>query len=210
VLSTLTVLSTHEPLQTSVARVKRQFRKLRRTSRWRHCIRGGVYGIEITYHAGTGWHVHVHVLAARQESWVQADLAAAWHRASEGAGRVVAIRDCDHDVRSGRCATLRSLCKPPTLRGWGPEQVAEFDALTHRKLGECFGALRGLRGALGDDDAESRDGAREAPLPKGGAPCPACGLPLAWACVPEAEVQAMMWVTARPISLALAQAKCPP
>src|SRR5215831_394990 len=201
VLITLTVLSTHEPLKTIVSRVQGRFAKLRRSKDWNGHILGGVGSMEITYHAGTGWHVHLHVLVACQERWAQADLAVAWRRASEGAGRVVDIRDRNQDIRSGRGAALCSLFKPPTLRGWGPAQVAEFDALARFKLGECYGALRGLRGALGKDGAESRAGAREAPRPKVGAPCPACGRPLAWARASQAEVQAMMWVTARPISL---------
>jgi Replication protein len=212
VLITLTVVSTHEPLKRIVLRLRGHFARLRRSALWRRCIRGGVYSIETTYHPTTGWHVHLHVLAARQAWCDQKELAAAWQRASRGEGQVVDIRDRDQDVRSGRCASLKYLFKPPTLRGWGPEQVAEFDALARLKLGECFGALRGLSGPLeaAEDGGAPRAGAREAPLPEGGAPCPACGLPLAWAREPEAEVQAMMWVTARPISLALAQATSPP
>jgi hypothetical protein len=205
VLITLTVLSTREPLQTIVPRVQRHFAKLRRSQAWKRCIRGGVGGTEITYHADTGWHVHLHVLAARQAWWAQADLAAAWQRASKGEGRVVDIRDRDQDVRAGRCGALRYPFKPPTLLGWGPDQVAEFNALARLKLGECYGALRGLAGAR-VTDAEPR----EAPLSELGAPCPACGRPLAWARVSQAEVEAMMWVTARPIALTTRRATSPP
>jgi hypothetical protein len=205
VLITLTVVSTHEPVKTIVARVQRHFAKLRRAKDWKRCIRGGVSGTEITYDPDAGWHVHLHVLAARQAWWAQADLAAAWHRASDGEGRVVDIRDRHEDVRSGRCAALRYLFKPPTLLGWGPDQVAEFDALARLKLGERYGALRGLAGARADD-VESP----EAPRSEVGVPCPACGMPLAWARVSRAELEAMMWVTARPISLTTAQATSPP
>jgi hypothetical protein len=209
VLITLTVVSTHDHLRTVVPRVQRHFAKLRRSKDWKRCIRGGIGGMEITYHADTGWHVHLHVLAARQAWWAQADLAAAWHRASHGDGRVVDIRDRDEDVRSGRCAALRYPFKLPTLLDWGPEQAVEFNALARLKLGECYGALRGLVRVL-EDDAQSCDEALEAPLPELSAPCPACGVPLAWARVSRAELEAMMWVTARPVSLTTARATSPP
>jgi hypothetical protein len=121
---------------------------------------------------------------------------------------VVDIRDRDEDVRSGRCASLRYLFKPPRLLGWGPEQVAEFDTLARRKLGECYGALRGLAGV--SEEAGLGEGAPEAPLPDVGDACPACGRPLIWACVSKAELDAMMWVAGVPISLTIAQATSPP
>jgi hypothetical protein len=33
---------------------------------WKCGIRGGVGSIETTYYPGIGWHIHAHVLAARQ------------------------------------------------------------------------------------------------------------------------------------------------
>jgi hypothetical protein len=209
VLITLTVVSTREQLKTIVTRVQRHFARLRRSAPWKRCIRGGIGSIEITYHPATGWHAHLHVLAARQAWWPQADLAAAWRRASRGDGHVVDIRDRDQDVRSGRCASLRYLFKPPRLLGWGPEQVAEFDALTRLKLGECYGTLRGLASTL-EDEAESSEGTLEAPFPEVGDACPACGLPMAWARVSRAELEAMMWVRGDPISRTIARAKGPP
>jgi hypothetical protein len=209
VVITLTVLSTRESLKTIVPRLQRHFAKLRRSADWKRGIRGGVGSMEITYHPGTGWHVHLHVLAARQAWWAQADLAAAWSRASRGEGRVVDIRDRDEDVRSGRCASLRYLFKPPRLLGWGPVQVAEFDALARRKLGECYGALRGLAG-VSEEAAESSEGTCEAPLRDVGDACPACGRTLTWARVSRAELDDMMWVMGRPISLTIAQATSPP
>jgi hypothetical protein len=46
----------------------------------------------VTYHARTGWHFHVHLLALRAVWWAQADLAQAWQQATAGAGLVVDIR----------------------------------------------------------------------------------------------------------------------
>jgi hypothetical protein len=191
VLITLTVGSTREPLTTLVPRLQGHFARLRRVALWTRSIRGGVYSIETVYHPTTGWHVHLHALAA------------AWQRASRGEGRVVDIRDRDQDVRWGPCTALRYLFKPPRLVGWGPEQVAEFDALARRKLGECYGALRGLVSGRADE-AEASAGAIRVALPEVGEPCPACGLPLAWARVPRAELDDMRWVTGHPLSRATA------
>jgi hypothetical protein len=69
----------------------------------------------------------------------------------------------------------------------GRDHVAEFDALSRLKLGECYGALRGLAGSRADE-AEPGHRASEAPLPEAGASCPACGGPLAWARVSPAEL----------------------
>jgi hypothetical protein len=72
-----------------------------------------------------------------------------------------------------------------------PDQVAEFDALASLKLGECYGALRGLAGSRADE-AEPRPRSPEAPLREVGASCPACGGPLAPARVSPAELEAIM------------------
>jgi hypothetical protein len=81
--------------------------------------------------------------------------------------------------------------------------VAEFDALARRKLGECYGALRGLVSGPADE-AEAGMGAIKGARPEGGAPCPACGLPLAWARVSRAELDDMRGVTGHPLSRATA------
>jgi hypothetical protein len=80
-----------------------------------------------------------------------------------GPAHVSSRRDRDEDVRSERCAVLRYLFKLSRLLSWGPEQVAEFDALARRKLGEGYGALRGIAGVW-EDAAGSSEGTLEAPL----------------------------------------------
>jgi hypothetical protein len=89
--------------------------------------------------------------------------------------------------------------------------VAQFDQLTRLKLGECYGALRGLAGTLEEDEdgGEPLDREPEAPLPGAGDPCPACGLPLACVRISAAALKALVWVVS-PAGLAVVPSGYPP
>jgi hypothetical protein len=178
---TLTTRASDEPLLTLLTRLKRWFARLRRTSAWKTAIRGAAAGYEVTYRPERGWHVHLHLLASRQAWWGQADLAATWHRATDGHGDGVDIRDRDADVRSGMCTTLTYPFKPTNLLDWGPGEVAQFSTLGRTKFAECYGALRGLA-AEAQEAGEEADALTHREFPRRvlapDAPCPACGAPL--------------------------------
>jgi hypothetical protein len=178
VLITLTAESSDDPLPVVVKRFKKWFAKLRRMQEWQRSIRGAVAGFECVYHPGQGWHFHAHILASRMAWWDQADLAASWQKVSGDMGRIVDIRAVK-DLQSGVAETLKYVMKPTNLLEWGPEQVAQFNALGRTKLRECYGELRGLVGEI-DGDGEDQLGMEpeEMPLVEGQA-CPDCGLPLA-------------------------------
>jgi replication protein len=177
VLITLTAQSSEDPLPVVVKRFKGWLAKLRRTKDWRRCIRGAVVGFECVYHPGQGWHFHAHILASRRAWWDQVDLSETWQRVSNGSGRIVDIRAVK-DLQKGVAEVLKYVMKPTNLLAWGPEQVAQFNALGRTKLRECYGELRGLVGDL-EGDGEDQLGLEpeELPLVEGQA-CPECGLPL--------------------------------
>jgi hypothetical protein len=177
VLITLTAQSSDEALPVVVKRFKKWFAKLRRTNDWKRCIRGAVAGFECVYHPGQGWHFHAHILASRMAWWDQADLAASWAEISGDVGRIVDIRAVK-DLSGGVAETLKYVMKPTNLLEWGPEQVAQFNALGRTKLRECYGAMRGLVGEIdGDGDDQLGIEPEEVPLVEG-EPCPECGAPL--------------------------------
>jgi hypothetical protein len=179
VLITLTAQSSDDPLPMVVKRFKKWLAKLRRTKDWQRSIRGAVVGFECVYHPdpGQGWHFHAHILASRMAWWDQADLAAIWQRVSGDCGHIVDIRAVKA-LDAGVAETLKYVMKPTNLLEWGPEQVAQFNALGRTKLRECYGELRGLVGEI-EDDGEDQIGLEpeERPLVEGQA-CPDCGLPL--------------------------------
>jgi hypothetical protein len=147
VLITLTVGSTREPLNTLVPRLQGHFARLRRMALWKRGIRGGVYSIETIYHPTTGWHVHLHALAARQAWCDQKALAAAWQRASRGEGQVVDIRDRDQDVRWGRaprCAT----CSSP--RAWWAGAPSRWPSSTRWRAASLASAMGPCGGSSAD------------------------------------------------------------
>jgi hypothetical protein len=96
---------------------------------------------------------------------------------STGYGQIVDIRAVS-ELGRGVAETLKYVMKPANLLGWGPAQVAEFNALGRTKLRECYGELRRLVGDL-EDDGENRLGVEpeERPLEEGDQ-CPECGSPL--------------------------------
>jgi hypothetical protein len=177
VLITLTAESSDEALPVVVKRFKKWLAKLRRTNDWQRCIRGAVVGFECVYHPGQGWHFHAHILAGRMAWWEQADLAASWQHVSGDMGQIVDIRAVK-DLGAGVAETLKYCMKPQNLLEWGPEQVAQFNALGRTKLRECYGAMRGLVGEM-EDDGEDQLGIEpdEVPLVEG-EPCPDCGAEL--------------------------------
>jgi replication protein len=182
VLITLTVQSSDDPLPVVVKRFKRWFAKLRRTRDWQRRIRGAVAGFECVYHPGQGWHFHAHILASRMAWWDQADLAASWQKVSDGMGQIVDIRALK-DLQSGVAEALKYVMKPMNLLDWGPEQVAQFNALGRTKLRECYGELRGLVGEI-DSDGEDHIGVEPEELPLvEGDPCPNCDSPLVVQCL---------------------------
>jgi hypothetical protein len=174
VLITLTARSTFEPLSVQDKRFKAWFRKLRRSEKWKHRMRGAVAGFEFTWNPEQGWHYHAHILAFRKVWYDQAELAAQWERITAGAGQIVDIQS-KGNLKGMVEEVLKYCFKPSDLARWDVQQVLEFNALKRVKLSECYGELRGLKVETDDDLS---DDAHEHESLTYGSPCPCCGEPL--------------------------------
>lgn len=191
VLITLTARSSFEPLAVQDKRFKAWFAKLRRTVRWKHCIRGAVAAFEFTWDERKGWHYHIHVLAFRKVWYEQAELAAQWERITGGAGSVVDIQS-KGSLHSMAEETLKYCFKPADIgltgapeKRWGAAQVAEFNQLRRVKFSESYGSLRGFELDADDLEPEATPDNPHAHL-NFGSPCPDCGSPLTFETVPRA------------------------
>jgi hypothetical protein len=173
VLITLTAKSSFDPLYGVAQQFKEWVRRLRRSKKWKACIRGGLVSYEITWSAEYGWHFHAHILAFRQAWWEQAELAAQWAAITEGAGQIVDIRAVQ-DFGGAVREVLKYVYKPSDVEQWGPQQVAEFMELKGIKLSECYGELRGLKVESGED----LDGEAAPAELREGSLCPHCQKPL--------------------------------
>ncbi len=183
VLITLTVRSSHEALVVHDRRFKAWFKRLRRSKRWKHCIRGAVAGFEFTWNETEGWHYHVHILAFRRAWYAQEELAEQWQRITDGAGVVVDIREA-HDFRGAVAEVVKYCFKPAEVEKWNVQQVAEFNALRRVKLSDCYGELRGLK-VESDDDLQPDSEHEHLEV---GSPCPDCGEPLVSVTLPRSVV----------------------
>jgi hypothetical protein len=193
VLITFTMRARQDSLPQLVQHLKQALARLRRSRDWQWHIRGGLVGVEMTYQAERGWHVHAHLLASRRAWWPQAELAAHWQRVTGGAGQVVDIRRV-LDVWDGIAAVLHYVFKPANLLTWGPDQIRQFNDLGRAKLSECYGELRGLAAAF--DGAKARgEGAPITRPPGDGDPCPRCGARLVAQLVPRHVVDAARHVS---------------
>jgi hypothetical protein len=182
VLITLTVRSSHEALAVHDRRFKAWFKRLRRSKRWKHCIRGAVASFEFTWNEAEGWHYHAHILAFRRAWYAQDELAEQWQRITAGAGVVVDIREA-HDFRGAVAEVVKYCFKPAEVETWTVQQVAEFNALRRTKLSDCYGELRGLK-VESDDDILPEIERQHLEI---GSPCPDCGQPLGVVTVPRAS-----------------------
>ncbi len=187
-LITLTVKSSFEPLSVHDRRFKLWFKRLRRSKRWKHCIRAAVAGFEFTFSAETGWHYHVHILAFRKVWYEQAEIAAQWEKITQGAGQIVDIQS-KGTLRTMTDEVLKYCFKPADLTKWGVPQILEFNAMRGVRLGECYGELRGMK----LDDERDLDGEQETEREHDGlfvgAPCPCCGEPLQVVTISRSEVR---------------------
>jgi hypothetical protein len=166
------VRSSHETLLTHDRRVKGWFKRLRRSKRWKHCIRAALAGFEFTWNPETGWHYHIHVLAFRKAWYEQSEIAAQWERITGGEGRIVDIQS-KGTLRSMTDEVLKYCFKPADIAKWDVQQIREFNGLRGARLGECYGELRGFKM---DDDADlDGEPEREYADLYVGAPCPCCG-----------------------------------
>ena len=194
VLITLTARSTFDPLKVQDKRFKAWFTKLRRTVRWKHCIRGAVAAFEFTWDREQGWHYHIHVLAFRKVWFDQAEISSLWQRITGGAGEIVDIQS-KGGLHSMAEETIKYCFKPSDLglkgrseKRWGVEQVVEFNELRRVKFSESYGSLRGFE--LDADDLEAEAEFAEVSDKKEddlhfGSPCPDCGSPLQYETVPR-------------------------
>jgi hypothetical protein len=187
VMITLTVKSSDEALLSLHKQFKHWFRKLRRSVRWKHRIRAGVCGFEVTYSAAHGWHYHCHVLAFRKVWFPQDELAAQWQRVTGGAGVIVDIREvAGRDVGNGLSEVLKYALKPADVAVLGVQQVRDYLAMKGARFGETVGGLVNWQLEDEADDAGETD---ELTV---GSPCPDCGEPLHFETSSRADMEAIM------------------
>lgn len=103
---------------------------------------GGFYSLEVT-NEGNGWHLHLHALV--NAVWIDAvQLSEAWHRANNGLGRIVKVKDARS--KNYLAEVTKYAVKGVQLAAWTPNLVAEFvQAFTGVRTFGVFGDLYGKR-----------------------------------------------------------------
>lgn len=140
---TLTLKSTGLPLQWELARMREAFKKLRRTSVWRECVDGGVYGVEVTRNSQTGaWHPHIHIIFDGRFC-PQPMLKAAWLKAT-GDSDIVDIRKVP-DRRNAACYIAKYVLKGNTRGDSDGRGSSPIERWPYRAIVEFFKALHGIR-----------------------------------------------------------------
>lgn len=138
-LITLTLVNYRHLTREGISRLRMCMKTL--FHRFEGVIRGGLYCIEVT-NKGTGWHVHVHILADAKYI-PQDELTAAW-REITGDSYVVDIRAAD-SPDAGLRYLLKYLSKKPDL-GEGEETEEDIrqtfnEAMKGVRLIQPFGSL---------------------------------------------------------------------
>lgn len=91
---TLTIKTGDGPLAGYLAKLRESFRRLRQTSLWASCIRGGAAFLEVKFNFETHrWHPHYHILAVGKFMAAKA-LSKAWLKAT-GDSYIIHIAECN-------------------------------------------------------------------------------------------------------------------
>lgn len=142
--ATFTLRHREASLKSEVERLAAAFKKLRKIERWKECVLGGVWVIEVTRNARTGrWHVHLHTIL-EGTFYAQKALSADW-LAATGDSDVVDIRAV-HSQQSVAKYLAAYVAKSAAMERWHGDQVREYAAALHgRRLIGTFGAQHGFR-----------------------------------------------------------------
>ena len=121
---TLTIRSSDEPLSDQLSALLASFRRMRQTKAFKAAVRWGVFTVEITFNARTQqWHPHLHALVDGRY-WAQAEISAAWEKASRGSP-IVDIRRVDSRAHAARYLA-KYMCKADTIKELPDAAFQEF------------------------------------------------------------------------------------
>lgn len=121
---TLTQKAKNEPLFLSLARLRGNFKTLRKNPIWKDAVRGGIYAIEVTRNTDTKlWHVHMHIVADG-DFLAQKRLSEAWQHAS-GDSYIVDIRAIHSKTQVASYVT-KYISKPTDLSKWPTHKLEEY------------------------------------------------------------------------------------
>jgi Replication protein len=121
---TLTQKAKNEPLFLSLARLRGNFRTLRKSPLWSRNVTGGVYSIEVTRNPETKlFHVHLHIVADGQFI-AQSRLAEAWKQAT-GDSFIVDIRAI-HSRTEVSAYITKYIAKPANITHWPQHAFEEY------------------------------------------------------------------------------------
>lgn len=145
------------------------FRTLRRSTLWSRCVKGGVYGMEVT-NKGNGWHPHIHIIAdcrwlavktpephhtdTTEERTYKFQLAAqelqcAWAKATDlEMHKSIWIRRCDAGAAT---EVAKYAIKAADLLNTTGSAAAMCNILDSCRLTAPFGSMRGLKLDVADD-----------------------------------------------------------
>lgn len=142
---TLTIKSNEEPLATLLDRLAKSFQKLRRTSLWRHAVRGGAAFLEITWNAERrSWHPHLHCVI--EGSYLrQNELADLWNLIT-GDSCIVHIRLIRNaDATIGYVTKYAAKPMSTTFLRDAARLLEAVRAMAGRKMITTFGSWRGFK-----------------------------------------------------------------
>jgi hypothetical protein len=139
---TLTLDDDGQSLDERLDRLMQSFRRLRRSPRWRACVRGGAYAIQTTRgRDGQHWHVHLHLLIDGTY-YHQRELSADW-LAATGDSSIVDIRAA-HSRTAVATYVAEYVARPDGLGTWAAAHIREYAETMHgRRMIHTWGSCHG-------------------------------------------------------------------
>jgi hypothetical protein len=150
---TLTLRHRGEPLREMLDRLHVCIAKLRRETRWKESVLGGVFGFEVTRNTKAGeWHAHAHIIV-EGSYFPHPVLKALWLKIT-GDSHIVDVRAVA-DRKKAAAYISRYVAKPVDVTSWCGAEIREYAAAMHgRRLLQTFGIAHNAK--LDDDAFDER------------------------------------------------------
>lgn len=147
----LTARSTELPLMTQLAKLRADFKRLRRTKEWKDHNTGGVYTLEVTYNPrASTWHPHVHLIT-EGKYFPQALLSKLWKQAT-GDSDITWIQKADN-AHKAAIELAGYIGKPAKIKDLPIDKLMEYIHATRGlRMLQTFGACR----SAAADDADPK------------------------------------------------------
>ncbi len=137
----LTQVHKPETLQASVARIKRNFKTLRKRKFWKDHFKGGSETVEVTIDASGLYHTHLHILGFRTRFFDVQALKDLWFEIT-GDSTNLRLDRIKGGLIDGLREVLKYAVKPASISDFTPDHLRDFLCMKNQRMFQTFGEFQ--------------------------------------------------------------------